>query len=69
MKILQRKERTTYGYYKEKMVAIDYALALTLFANNSKIYMLYKDNTEKLAESVEDLLEHTGLYGVNNLEI
>lgn len=64
MEILKRREKKVFGYYEDKIVAIDYALALTLFANGTAIYMLYNDNTEKIAKNVDDLLEHDGLYGV-----
>lgn len=64
MEILKRREKKVFGYYEDKVVAVDYALALTLFANGSDIYMLYNDNTEKLAKNVDALIEHDGLYGV-----
>jgi hypothetical protein len=41
--------------------------ALNLFEDGSEVFLLYSDNTEGLAESVESILEHSecgGGFGV-----
>lgn len=64
MRVLRNSEKVKYGYVKNAIVAIDDGLAFALFTTGSEIYMLYDNNTERLAESTEDLVMHDGLFGV-----
>lgn len=63
MRVIKNVDKMEYGYFKDKMIAIDDGLAFALFATGSEIYMLYSDNTEKLAESTDELVMHDGLFG------
>lgn len=63
MRIVKNVDKMKYGYFKDKMIAIDDGLAFALFVTGSEIYMLYSDNSEKLAESTDELVMHDGLFG------
>lgn len=64
MRVIKNVDKMKYGYFKNRMIAIDDGLAFALFATGSEIYMLYSDNTEKLAESTDELIMHDGLFGI-----
>ena len=61
-----RKKLIDYGYYWLGMEEEDYESAIKDF-KKIDIYKLYEDNTESLAESIEDIKNHYangGLFGV-----
>lgn len=63
-----REELINYGYLWLGMGEISYKLALELF-NMQEIYLLYEDNTESLAESIDDIKEHHENGGKLGIEL
>lgn len=63
-----REELINYGYLWLGMGEISYKLALELF-NMQEIYLLYEDNTESLAESIDDIKEHHENGGEFGIEL
>ena len=53
-----------YGYKNDKMCPITQEKARNLFENNTPIYLLYSDGTEKKVEKQGALESHEGLFGV-----
>ena len=62
-----RDELIKYGYKWLGMKGIDYDTALNTFKCNVAVYMLYEDNTESQADSIEEIEEHYKM--VANLEL
>ena len=62
-----REELIKYGYKWLGMKGIDYDTALNTFKCNVAVYMLYEDNTESQADSIEEIEEHYkngGKFGI-----
>jgi len=55
-----------YGYNWEGMKEISYQDALT---SNKTVYLLYQDNTEAEAESLEDITRHYNNGGKFGIEL
>lgn len=53
-----------YSYFDVNMFIIGHAVAVKLFSKKREIYILYKDNTEVRAESLDDINRHHGLFGI-----
>ena len=63
---MMRKELINYGYLWLGMEEISYELAVKLF-NMQEVYLLYEDNTESLAENIDDIENHYkngGKFGI-----
>lgn len=66
-----REKLLNYGYLWLGMKKISYGYALELFERGTKdsdnVYLLYEDNTENLAESIDDIkchYENGGEFGI-----
>ena len=66
-----REKLLNYGYLWLGMKKISYDYALELFERGTKdsdnVYLLYEDNTENLAESIDDIkchYENGGEFGI-----
>lgn len=61
-----RQNLFNYGYYWLGMKEVSYDFTIIYFKNNA-IYKLYEDNTESLAESIDDIKRHYengGKFGI-----
>lgn len=57
-------DRNSFGYTWDGMLPLSTEKAVELFNDNQSVYLLYEDNTESLADSVEDIEQHRGMCGV-----
>lgn len=56
-----------YGYLWDGMHRISKATALKYRSQGYQVYLLYTDNTENAAESIDDILNHArkgGIFGI-----
>lgn len=56
-----------YGYLWDGMLQISKVAALKYRSQGYQVYLLYTDNTESAAESINDILTHAqkgGLFGI-----
>ena len=53
-----------YNYFDVNMFFLNHAVAVRLFSMGREIYILHKDNTEIRAESLDDINNHHGLFGI-----
>lgn len=59
----------TYGYKNMDMMPLDKETAVKFFGKNCNVFILYPNNTEKKANSVEDILSANEMIGVSVSEI
>jgi hypothetical protein len=67
MKMLSREMMVNYGYTYTGMLPVSEFEAAQLFAANNEVFLLYPDDTEAVAESLDDILKHAeygGMFGV-----
>ena len=57
-----------YGYFYNGMVPLTRDRALELDAAGLTVYLLYEDNTESMVFDPEEIMEHSGLFGVDHEE-
>ena len=63
------EERNAYGYTYNGMLPISQETALTLFDNKSfTIYKLYEDGTEGEAETRDEILNFSGMFGIESVD-
>ena len=53
-----------YGYSYENILPLDYETAKNLFENDFPVYALHPDNTESLINSLDELEEFDGMFGI-----
>lgn len=58
------EEMCDYGYTWEGMLPLEKEMALRLADEDLEIFILLPDNTERTAESPEEIAGHDGLFGV-----
>lgn len=63
-----REKLFEYGYKWLGMEEVPYEVALNI-ADETGVYLLYEDNTESLAENIDDIKEHYKYGGKFGIEI
>jgi hypothetical protein len=58
------KDRSHYGYTRPELLPLTRVRAEALFLRDMNIYLLYKNNTEKMAFYLSDIQTHDGIFGV-----
>lgn len=58
------EEMRDYGYTWEGMLPLEKKMALKLADEDMEVFILLPDNTERTAESPEEIAGHDGLFGV-----
>ena len=59
------EDRNNFGYTYEVMLPLMQDTAIDIWENkNLPVYLLYDDNTESMAESIEDIENHSGIFGI-----
>lgn len=53
-----------YGYFDENMIPIRSAVAMQLFSKGREIYKLYRNGTEERVDSLEEINQHSGYFGI-----
>ena len=57
-----------YGYFYDGMLPVTRERALELDAAGLTVYILHEDNTESMVFDTEEIMEHGGLFGVEQEE-
>jgi len=57
-------DRNDFGYTYDGMFPLSDTRAAELFDSHHLIYLLYPDGTESMADTLEQILEHDGLCGI-----
>ncbi len=65
---LSIEEMRSFGYLDENMLPLYRDRALELLDLDMTVYMLYGDNTEAMAFDEDDILEHSGYFGIERGE-
>lgn len=58
------EEMRDYGYTWEGMLPLEKEMALKLADGDLEVFILLPDNTERMADSPEEIAGHDGLFGV-----
>lgn len=58
------EEMHSYGYQWDGMLPLTKERALELLDTEMELHKLYKDGTEAVLDSREEILAHEGLFGV-----
>ncbi|MBQ8941120.1 MAG: DEAD/DEAH box helicase family protein [Firmicutes bacterium] len=59
------EERNDFGYTYDAMLPLTQDVAADIWENkNLPVYLLYDDGTESMAESIEDIDDHNGIFGI-----
>lgn len=67
---LTEEERDIYGYHFESMIPLEKKGALRLYnLDILPVYLLYENNTEAMAESEDDILNHIGIFGIDYADV
>lgn len=58
------QEMREYGYKWDGMIPINKEHAIECWNNGYSVMLLYGDDTESYADSMEDIMKHDGIFGV-----
>lgn len=64
---LTEEKMKSYGYEWEGMFPISKQVAKTLYKDIA-VFRLYQDNSESMTDSLEEINNHNGLFGIEKLE-
>lgn len=64
-----KKELAEYGYTKGDMISIEYEHAIERFQFGQPVHILMPDNTSRTPESIEDIRNHNGYFGITEKEM
>jgi len=62
------KERNSYGYLDDEMLPLSRERAAELFEQGLSVYLLYEDDTEAMAFDLEDIDNHSGIFGIHRTD-
>jgi DNA repair protein RadC len=62
------KERNSYGYLDDEMLPLSRERAAELFEQDLSVYLLYEDDTEAMAFDLEDIDNHSGIFGIHRTD-
>lgn len=65
---INQKYMFKYGYSYEEMIPLRVQKALELYQKGIIIYLLYDNNTEARAESIEEIEKHAAYDGIFGVE-
>ena len=60
--------RNAYGYTDDAMLPLTKDRAMELFERDVPVYLLYGDNTEAMAFEPGEILQHDGIFGVDEAD-
>ena len=64
-----KKELSEYGYTKGDMLIVTYEQAIERFQLGQPVYILMSDNTSKTPDSIDDIKNHDGYFGITEKEM
>jgi DNA repair protein RadC len=57
-------DRNSYGYLDDEMLPLSRERATELFEHDLTVYLLYEDDTESMAFDIEEIDNHSGIFGI-----
>ncbi len=61
-------DRNAYGYLDDEMLPLSRERAEELFEQDLTVYLLYEDDTEAMAFDLEDIDNHSGIFGIQRTD-
>ncbi|NLP35574.1 MAG: DNA repair protein RadC [Clostridiales bacterium] len=62
------KDCNSYGYLDDEMLPLSRERAAELFEQGLSVYLLYEDDTEAMAFDLEDIDNHSGIFGIHRTD-
>lgn len=62
------EDRNSYGYLDDEMLPLSRERATELFKQDLTVYLLYEDDTEAMAFDIEEIDNHSGIFGIERTD-
>lgn len=62
------EDRNSYGYLDDEMLPLSRQRATELFKQDLTVYLLYGDDTEAMAFDIEEIDNHSGIFGIERTD-